>query len=130
MNIKRIKRLAGLAYRSIVVGNRTQRQHFIATHLHGNPRYADPLRLNRQEFRAFSQGGEDGILAEIFRRIGTTGRTFCEIGLEDGLECNTRLLLNQGWTGLWIEGSPRCGPLIRQHFAEALSAGRLHLENH
>ncbi len=129
MILKKLKRFAALLYRSITVSNRTQRQDFIATHLHGNARYADPLRLNRHEFSVFSQGGEDGIIAEIFRRIGIVSRSFVEVGLEDGKECNTHLLLSQGWTGLWVEGSQRCGGLIRQHFEQVLKSGQLRLEN-
>lgn len=129
MIFKRLKRLVTLAYRCITVSNRIQRQDFIATHLHGNARYADPLKLNRHEFCVFSQGGEDGIIAEIFRRIGTGSRTFVEVGLEDGKECNTHHLLSQGWKGLWIEGSPRCGGLIRQYFDGVLKTGQLRLEN-
>ena len=129
MILTRLKRLAARVYRSVATGNRLQRQDFIATHLQGNARYADPLKLNRHEFAVYSQGGEDGIIAEIFRRIGTASRTFVEVGLEDGKECNTHLLLSQGWSGLWVEGSPRCGALIRQHFEEVLKSGRLRLEN-
>ena len=36
---------------------------YIARHLHGNPKYGDPKRLNRHEFQIFSQAGEDGILS-------------------------------------------------------------------
>jgi hypothetical protein len=130
MNLKRIQHLVRKIYRALLVGNRTQRAAYVAEHLYRNPRYDDPRRLSRQEFRAFSQGGEDGILLEIFRRIGTATKTFVEVGLEDGLECNTRHLLAMGWTGLWIEGSPRCTALIRQHFVNELGSGNLRLEEY
>ncbi|MDB6139667.1 MAG: hypothetical protein JWO94_2739 [Verrucomicrobiaceae bacterium] len=129
MNFKSLKRFATLVYRSVTVSNRIQRQDFMATHLHGGARYADPLKLNWHEFSVYSQGGEDGIIAEIFRRIGIASSTFVEVGLEDGKECNTHLLLSQGWKGLWVEGSPRCGELIRRRFAPVLQAGQLRLEN-
>ena len=52
----------------------------------------------------YSQFGEDGILAEIFRRIGTTNRYFCEFGAWDGKYLsNCRTLLESGWSGLMIE---------------------------
>jgi hypothetical protein len=35
------------------------------------PRYADPKRLLRHGFKVYSQHDEDGIIQEIFRRIGT-----------------------------------------------------------
>jgi len=44
------------------------------------PRHADPKRLVRYGYKVHSQNDEDGIIAEIFRRIGTTSRTFVEFG--------------------------------------------------
>lgn len=72
--------------------------------LENHPRYGDPVRLLRYASQVNSQSGEDGIIHEIFRRIGTDGRVFVEIGLEDGLECNTAFLIAKGWTGYWIDG--------------------------
>jgi hypothetical protein len=73
------------------------------------PRYADPKRLLRHGFKVYSQHDEDGIIQEIFRRVGTTSRTFVEFGVETGAECNTTKLLIEGWSGLWIEASaPSC----------------------
>ena len=69
------------------------------------PRHADPKRLLRYGFKVYSQADEDGIIQEIFRRIGTTNRTFIEFGVETGVECNTVKLLLEGWRGLWIDGS-------------------------
>ena len=68
-------------------------------------RYKDPLRLLRYEFQVCSQGGEDGIIREVFQRIGTTNKVFAEVGAGDGRENNTAFLLSQGWTGFWIDGS-------------------------
>src|SRR4051794_39955784 len=36
----------------------------------------DPKRIGGYDHQVYSQTGADGILAEIFRRIGTTNRTF------------------------------------------------------
>jgi hypothetical protein len=67
---------------------------------------SDPLNLRRFEEKVFSQNGEDGILREIFRRIGTTNRFFVEGGIQDGSENNTRALVERdGWSGIWIEAS-------------------------
>src|SRR4051794_31022479 len=41
-------------------------------------RYNDPLRIERFGLKVYSQNEEDGIIAEIFRRIGVANRTFFE----------------------------------------------------
>src|SRR5262249_15610671 len=66
---------------------------------------ADPKRLEPFGFKVYSQGDEDGIIEEIFRRIGVGQARFCEIGVEDGLECNSLYLLHKGWTGFWFENN-------------------------
>jgi hypothetical protein len=66
------------------------------------------------EHQTFSQNGEDGILREILRRIEKENGWFVEIGSGDGLENNTRLLLETGWEGVWIDGSNGCCSLARQ----------------
>jgi hypothetical protein len=60
--------------------------------------------LRAYERRVYSQNGEDGILQEILRRVGTAGRFFVEIGVESGRECNcARLVHEEGWHGLFVE---------------------------
>jgi hypothetical protein len=66
-------------------------------------RYRDPKRLLAHGAQYWSQNLEDGMIAEIFRRIGTTGKTFLEIGVGNGLETNTTALLASGWAGWWID---------------------------
>lgn len=62
--------------------------------------------INQYERRWMSQNGEDGIIAEIFKRIGTTSEFFVEFGVEDGLTCNCAFLArHQGWGGLFVEGA-------------------------
>ena len=78
-----------------------------------DPRAADPRRLLRHHAQVSSQNGEDGIIHEIFRRIGPGRRVFAEIGVGNGLENNTAFLLAQGWTGFWIDG--------RDTFVQAIS---------
>ena len=72
--------------------------------LAGNPRYNDERRLLKYGFQVCSQNAEDGMIHEIFRRIGTTNRVFAEIGISDGTENNTAFLLSRGWKGFWIDG--------------------------
>lgn len=53
--------------------------------------------------KSYSQNDEDGIIEEIFRRIGHVNKTFVEIGVGDGLENNTLALILGGWRGLWVD---------------------------
>lgn len=89
------------------------------------PRYADPLRLARHQAKIYSQHGEDGEIAEIFRRIGTVNNYFVEFGSSDGNENNTVNLLNSGWSGLWIDGDEKAIAAARSHFAPKLQSGAL-----
>ena len=69
-----------------------------------DPRYADPKCLPPHRFKLFSQSGQDGIIAEIFHRIGEGKRRFVEIGTAP-LENNTGFLLFHGWSGLWLDAA-------------------------
>lgn len=91
------------------------------------PRYLEPLRLLAKGHKVFSQGDEDGIIAEIFRRIGTSSKRFCEIGVGDGRENNTLALLYQGWSGVWVDASARRCAAIRKDFSWATDTGQLQL---
>lgn len=92
------------------------------------PRYAEPKRLLRHGFKVYSQHEEDGIIQEIFRRIGTANRTFVELGVETGVECNTVKLLIEGWRGTWIEANPQGCKAIAASFADFLRDRRLTLQ--
>jgi hypothetical protein len=88
-----------------------------------SPRNTDERRLLKYGYRVYSQGDEDGILHEIFRRIGEGRRTFLEIGVGTGVENNTLFLLIQGWRGVWIEGSQRHVAAAKKNLEEAIAAG-------
>jgi hypothetical protein len=96
--------------------------------LKGLPKYDDPKRLTRYEAQVYSQGGEDGIIQEIFRRIGTTNRIFCEFGAADGVENNTALLVTLGWGGLWMDGDGSAVERARIRYAAAVAEGRLNIQ--
>lgn len=90
------------------------------------PRYQDSRRLEPYGYRCYSQHDEDGMLAEVLRRLGpATPRTFVEFGVGDGLENNTLLLIKQGWRGLWMDGDPENAKSIRRNFATYLEANQL-----
>jgi hypothetical protein len=64
--------------------------------------------IQRAEFRAFSQWGEDGILQHLLRHIPVARKVFVEFGVENYTESNTRFLLtNDNWAGLVIDGSAK-----------------------
>src|SRR5437588_3876268 len=88
-------------------------------------KHEDTKRLNRHEGQVFSQNGEDGILAEIFARIGCTNRVFVEIGAGTGLENNTAYLLFCGWSGFWFEGDEQNVATIETLFYKPIKDGRL-----
>lgn len=82
--------------------------------LRSTPALRDPKSVVPYGYKVYSQNDEDGIIEEIFRRIGTTNRYFVEFGAETGTENNTVNLLVQGWRGAWIEGSAeKCREISR-----------------
>jgi hypothetical protein len=60
--------------------------------------------LVRKGAKYFSQNDEDGILLEILRRIGLTRGVGLELGVGNGLENNSLILLMLGWKLLWVGG--------------------------
>jgi hypothetical protein len=89
---------------------------------------ANPLYIGKHNTHVYSQNYEDSIIAEIYARIGFGSRTFVEIGVGDGTENVTRLLLEQGWQGLWIEGGD-IDAAIRTRFGPQMVSGQLKFEN-
>ncbi len=79
--------------------------------------------------KAYSQNDEDGIVNEIFRRIGAGTRTFFEVGVGNGMQNNSLFWLKQGWRGAWIEGSPESATFIRRAFAGAIARGDLSFQH-
>lgn len=79
--------------------------NYISKYLYENPKYQNPKRLNQFEYQVYSQNGEDGIITEIFKRVGTTNKFFVEFGASE-LMNNTTFLLLKEWRGAWIEADP------------------------
>src|SRR3954454_4493931 len=100
-------------------------EDYVARHLRGVPRYKEPKRLGVHEFQMFSQSGADGIVAEIFRRIGRTNSVFVEFGVGNGLENNTAEPLLQCWSGIWIESSKRNIRQIRKELRPLIDGRKL-----
>lgn len=89
------------------------------------PKYDDPKRLERFGYSVASQNEEDGMLMEVFRRIGTTSKTFFEFGVGNGRQNITLHALLNGWKGWWIEINPPKVKYIRQYFASAVASKQL-----
>ncbi len=111
--------------RQLQVLTQLEIEKYLNENLYDHPKYQDGKYLNQFEFQAFSQSGEDGIIAEIFRRIGTTNKYFAEFGVEDGSETNSTYLLHQGWQGLWIDGSEKNKEAIGKSFKGLIGEGKL-----
>lgn len=68
---------------------------------------AAKLRL-RGRRSAHSQTNEDDILRSLFAKAGTTSKRSVEICAGDGIQCNSaRLIINDGWEGLLVDGDER-----------------------
>ena len=104
-------------------------ENYFQQHVLNNPKYSNPKKLNRFEYNVFSQSGGDGILEEIFKRIGTTNKFFVEFGVSNGLENMTASLLMQGWKGCWFEGSTSFFGQIEKSFSLLINERKLFVKN-
>jgi hypothetical protein len=95
--------------------------------LQQSPRYQDPRQLVPHGYKVYSQNEEDGIIREIFNRIGTTNKVFAELGVGNGLENNTVALLLDNWRGFWIEGSTQSVDAIRTNLVNTIASGQLNV---
>lgn len=78
---------------------------------------AEDLALTGYEYQLFSQNGEDGVLAEILRRVGAPSRWFVEFGVESGREGNCIALADvAGWQGLFMEADGSHHHLLAQKY--------------
>ena len=92
-------------------------------------RWQNPKSLERYGFKVYSQNDEDGIIQEIFSRIGTASKRFIEFGVQNGLESSCHYLLLKGWSGLWIEGSAEYVREIHARFRPVIKSGQLKVRN-
>ncbi len=92
-------------------------------------RMRNPKALEPYGYKVYSQNDEDGIIHEIFKRIGTINKSFIEFGVQNGLESNCHLLLFYGWKGLWIEGDEVFCSEIETKFRTVIRNGQLKIIN-
>jgi hypothetical protein len=80
-------------------------EDFCLKHLFENEKYKGTKRVTHFQKRIYCAKAEDGIIEEIFNRIGEGNKSFIEFGVSSrGYENNSLYLLLKGWNGLWIEG--------------------------
>jgi hypothetical protein len=67
------------------------------------------MDLEQFEQKIYSQNGEDGITLALIDSIykgSPAPKFFVEIGVESGIECNTRIVRdNPSWSGILLDGS-------------------------
>ena len=78
----------------------------------------DKEELKDNGYKIYSQNDEDGIINYIFSKIKTKSNKFVEIGIEDGIECNTRNLVeNFGWEGIMVDGNKKESRRARKFYS-------------
>jgi hypothetical protein len=85
--------------------------------------------LCANEFRVYSQWGEDGIIQYLLRHVSVSHKTFVEFGVENYQEANTRWLVEgHNWSGLVFDGSQqhtdaiKVDPIYWKHKLQAVCA--------
>ncbi|MBE9007105.1 glycosyltransferase [Fortiea sp. LEGE XX443] len=122
----KLKKIFGLTSNELVTPSNPQNEIRERIKRDRQLRAGDDLqRLEHFGFKIYSQSDEDGIIEEIFNRIGVKSKIFVEFGAETGEENNSRYLLENGWTGLWIESLPEYAQAIRYNQKNAINEGRL-----
>ena len=99
-----------LAQRPGAAGSGSQERAFFLALAELTRRYQDPgpadvtAPLTQFELRVFSPHGEDGVIAEILRRIGIGSKFFVEVRQESAPAGNCLFLADVlGWSGLFVE---------------------------
>ena len=93
-------------------------------HLFNNNSYTASKKVTHFHRSIYTQNGEDGIIQEIFKRIGVTNKYFVEFGVH-GTKNNSTYLLLKGWKGLWIGESDLGEVSIRKNFKPQISGQQL-----
>jgi hypothetical protein len=133
--LSRLERIARTSFDALIASrqNTAVIAHWLAKRffdeIQNSDRAKEPKRLLRYTDRVFSQGIEDGVLQEIFRRVGIASHTAIEVGTGDGTENNTMYLLFQGWKCLWVEADTKLTNSILKTHQRWLQNGTLRLHN-
>jgi hypothetical protein len=113
------KYLWSLAFRNkiggaAILGNK----NFIAALDHSS-------NFSKHQLNIFTIANEDGLLLNIFTKIGTTNKNFIDIGSNDCINSNcANLAFHHNWNGVFIDGNSqilnRGKYIYRQHFKNAI----------
>lgn len=87
-----------------------------------------PDNLALRGYKVYSQTDEDGIIDSIFARV-PHNRSFVEIGVQTGIECNSLTLLLRGWRGLWMDGDAKAVETIGRNLGGTRFPGRFQVMN-
>jgi hypothetical protein len=117
------RRFKALVEHGITIPRRSEMERLRAQH------DSNGDRLARSGYKIYSQHEEDGMIAEIFRRIGCRSHYFIEFGVGDGLENNTLALLMQEWKGIWLEADAECCRRILEGLPETIGSGQLAIKH-
>jgi hypothetical protein len=101
---------------------------FLEDKLFKNPKYIGNNRLTRHHSSVYTQNGEDGIIQEIFKRIGTRSKFFVEFGVH-GIKNNSTYLLTKAWKGAWIGGNNIASRNAQKNFSQLLANDTLRFKN-
>ena len=57
-------------------------------------------KINDYEYSKFSQNGEDGLIDFLTKKLKKNNKFFVEFGCSNGLQNNSRNLIENGWSGI------------------------------
>lgn len=109
MNRLKLKLWKTISHLDFIFGVR-ETHDILLTHFIQGLRNESANPLVKQGYTVFSQFDEDGIIAELCRRINFERGYFLELGVGDGTENNTLNLLAKGWKGCWLGGQSLIDP--------------------
>ena len=83
--------------------------------------------LAKASKNVYSQYGEDGLVAAVFEKIGTTNKQCFEVGAYDGSTCSNALaLIEQGWSACMIEKDDELHAKLESTYADNDSVSTVH----
>ncbi len=92
-------------------------------------KYDKDKSLIKYGYKVYSQFDQDGILNEIFKRLGIEKGCLVDFGVEKGVENNSLNLLINGWKGYWMDGSIKNIKKINKTHNCLIQNGMLKIKN-